>query len=378
MALIDVLLPVKNGGLFLPIALDSIRNQTFGDWRLLVLDHGSTDGSRKVAESYAARDLRIEVHSFPDANGLSGLLNKGLDLSDCRYILRHDADDIAYPDRMEHTLDAFRAQRDCVVIGGQADIIDRAGVKTGRVIRPIARRRISAGCFFWNPIIHPTVMMDFAFLNKIGARYGADFLRAVEPARSIEVPSLAEDHFLFGQLALLGKCSNMPPTVIQYRQHDRNIGVTCFREQMAVSLKISRFLMRSFCIMHGLAYVDPAPFCNHGGALFDVDGRTDFSGEFEKLVSVMRRGFGESEELEREIDYRRSISTRGNIRMLLRHGLFSLKHASEYDERNAVREWIIGKLRGRDRIRVTGEIDVSLEGLAYFGRSTSSEVSENL
>ena len=44
MAAIDVMMPVKNGLPFLPEAIDSIRNQSFADWRLLVLDHGSTDG----------------------------------------------------------------------------------------------------------------------------------------------------------------------------------------------------------------------------------------------------------------------------------------------------------------------------------------------
>lgn len=49
MATFDVLLPVKNGIAFLAEALDSIVHQTFKDWRLIVLDHGSTDGSVELA-----------------------------------------------------------------------------------------------------------------------------------------------------------------------------------------------------------------------------------------------------------------------------------------------------------------------------------------
>ena len=52
MAKIDILLPVKNGLDFLAESLDSICAQTFKDWRLLVLDHGSTDGSRELAQAY--------------------------------------------------------------------------------------------------------------------------------------------------------------------------------------------------------------------------------------------------------------------------------------------------------------------------------------
>jgi len=70
MATFDVLLPVKNGIAFLAEAMDSIVHQTFKDWRLIVLDHGSTDGSVELAEVYAERDARVIVRSFPEAQGL--------------------------------------------------------------------------------------------------------------------------------------------------------------------------------------------------------------------------------------------------------------------------------------------------------------------
>src|SRR5258706_45172 len=88
MATFDVLLPVKDGIAFLAEALDSIVAQTFRDWRLIVLDHGSTDGSAELAAAYAERDVRIIVRAFPAAHGLAGLLNCGLELCDCRYVLR--------------------------------------------------------------------------------------------------------------------------------------------------------------------------------------------------------------------------------------------------------------------------------------------------
>ena len=124
MAKIDVLLPVKNGMDFLAESLDSVQAQTFQDWRLLVLDHGSTDGSLEMAAAYAARDPRIEVHPFPQAAGLSGLLNCGLDIANAEFVMRHDADDVCLPERMAITLAAFAAEPDCVAIGGQAEVMD--------------------------------------------------------------------------------------------------------------------------------------------------------------------------------------------------------------------------------------------------------------
>src|SRR5688572_3354138 len=99
MAAIDVLMPVKNAGPYLSEAIESVIGQTVTDWRLLVLDHGSTDGSLEIAYAAAERDRRIEVFEFPTAEGLSGLLNQGLAQAHGRYVLRQDADDLSVPTR---------------------------------------------------------------------------------------------------------------------------------------------------------------------------------------------------------------------------------------------------------------------------------------
>lgn len=355
MAQIDVLLPVKNGVEFLAESLDSILAQSFKDWRVLVLDHGSSDGSREMAEAYHARDARIEVHAQPQAQGLAGLLNVGIELADCEYLLRHDADDICFPDRMDVALRAFAAYPDCLAIGGQAERIDEKGRHIGRMRLPAGQARINIVSLFHNPIAHPTAMLRFDGLQKLGVRYGKDFLQALPAEQSIEVHTLAEDYFLFGQLAMLGKCANVPQELIRYRSHSSNVGKKKFHEQMATSLKVSRFLMRSLCAMHDLPYIDPAPFCNHGGTLFDVDGRLDFDAELATLAHNARQAFGASAELERELSFRRSLANRHEITMLWRYHQFKSSHVPETGEWNAIRSWLLRRLPGRARTLVTSE-----------------------
>lgn len=355
MARIDVLLPVKNGVAYLAESLDSVCAQSFTDWRLLVLDHGSDDGSREMAEQYAARDTRIVVCSFPLAKGLSGLLNAGLDICDAEYVMRHDADDICYPDRMAITLAAFDTQPDCVAIGGQADIIDGAGAPIGPMQLPVGARRVAAGCFFHNPIAHPTAMLRLSALRTMGARYGNDFLKAVPEDQRFEVHGLAEDYYLFGQLAVLGKCDNVPQSLIRYRWHGNNVGAKRAGEQMAMSLKISRFLARSFSILHGVPRFDPAPFCNHGGKLFDVDGRSNFDAEFAIMASALRMGFGDSPALEHELRYRHVISIRQEFRLLWRYNRYRSQHVPEAGEWNAIRAWLIRHFPGKKSISIGAE-----------------------
>ena len=73
MATIDVLMPVRNGMPFLAEAIDSIRKQTFSDWRLLVLDHGSSDGSLEL-------DVVPLFESRADLEAAAGVLDALLEL----------------------------------------------------------------------------------------------------------------------------------------------------------------------------------------------------------------------------------------------------------------------------------------------------------
>ncbi|KAF1038908.1 MAG: putative glycosyltransferase EpsE [Herbaspirillum frisingense] len=355
MATIDVLLPVKNGISFLAESLDSVCAQSFQDWRLIVLDHGSTDGSREMAEQYHARDPRVELHSFPEADGLSGLLNKGLEISDCDYVMRHDADDICHPQRMEISLAAFAASPGCVAIGGQAEVINADGERTGDMKMPVGPQRVGAASFFRNPIAHPTAMLDFKEVTRLGVRYGNDFLNLLPQEQQITVKNLAEDYFLFGQLAILGKCNNVPQQLIQYRWHGNNVSARRFDEQMEMSLRISRYLARNFAVVSGQPYFDPAPFCNHGGLLFDVGGQSDFSAQFEKMAASVRAGFQGSPEVERELDYRRLATTRQGLQLLWRYLQFKSQHEPEAGEWNAVRSWLVRRIPGKPRMSAPAE-----------------------
>jgi glycosyltransferase involved in cell wall biosynthesis len=356
MARIDILLPVKNGKDYLAEAIDSVIAQTYTDWRLLVLDHGSTDGSVEMAQAYHARDPRIEVHSFPQAKGLSGLLNCGIDIADCEFIMRHDADDICLPDRMALTLAAFEAQPDCIVVSGQADVIDAAGNKLDDLLLPVGTARIGAASLFRNPVSHPASALRFDPVQKMGVRYGIDILKVLPEDQRIDVPSLAEDYFLFGQLAILGKVTNLPQKLLKYRWHGKNVSITSFTEQMEVSLAISRSLTRSFCTMHNLPWFDPAPFCNHGGILMDVGGKSNFDAEFENMARSVRKVFGASPEIERELRYRKAISTRNWASLLWRYNRFRSGDITETGEWHAVRGWLVRRYPGKRRISVAPEL----------------------
>lgn len=355
MANFDVLMPVRNGIAFLSESIDSIQKQTVCDWRLLLLDHGSTDGSLELAQAYGETDARIRVLTFPDAPSLAALLNLGLDRADCRYLVRHDADDICYPRRLRITADAFSAAPQCVAIGGQADVIDSNGASLGVMTLPVGTRRIGASCFFRNPIAHPASAFDFQALRRLGISYGRDFLGILPEGQRLHAGNLAEDYQLFGQLALLGRCDNVSETLIKYRRHGSNVGIRRYHQQMLTSLAVSRYLAASLCARLGVQPFDPAPFCTFGDALMSIDGRTDFEEDFEKMAGVIRTGFGCSAEVERELSFRKVVSTRRSARLVCRYLQFAARHRPDESERRSIRSWVTRHLSRNSPVTITSD-----------------------
>lgn len=355
MPAIDVLLPVRNALPYLSESIESVVNQTYSDWRLLVLDHGSTDGSVELAERYAERDKRIVVLSNPSAQGLGGLLNYGLDKADAKFVFRQDGDDYSYPDRFQNTIDVFSSASDLVLVGGEADVINSGGEKVGYIRRPSSAKAVAAASFFYNPIHHPTVAFNKVRLEQLGARYGIDFMKVVPKEKSINVYSLAEDYLLFGQIALLGRCINIKKPLIQYRYHAGSESVSKRSAQNDCAIAISRFLAQSLAAMTGGASFDPVPFCSHAECVFDL-GRKDYLAEFRRMTETLRGGLGESPELERELAFRSVIANRSFVGMSIRYLVYACQNGWHKDEYRLVRNWLARPLNGKYAIPISGGV----------------------
>lgn len=96
----SVLVPTYNQAHFLPAALDSLLAQTHGNWEAIVVNDGSTDGTREVLEAYAARDPRIKP--FHQANGgVGSALNAARARAEGDWICWLSSDDLFEPDALE-------------------------------------------------------------------------------------------------------------------------------------------------------------------------------------------------------------------------------------------------------------------------------------
>ena len=91
-------LPVYNGETYLEETLDSILNQTYTEFELIISDNGSSDGTRLICEEYAAKDDRIKYYRSVKNLGAAPNYNRAFELSSGEYFKWADYDDPLAPE----------------------------------------------------------------------------------------------------------------------------------------------------------------------------------------------------------------------------------------------------------------------------------------
>ena len=79
--LISIVLPIYNGEKYMKQSIDSVINQTYANWELLIVDDGSTDNTAAIAREYAEKDNRIKYYKNPQNMRLPKTLNRGFSLA---------------------------------------------------------------------------------------------------------------------------------------------------------------------------------------------------------------------------------------------------------------------------------------------------------
>ena len=114
--LVSVVIPVFDNEAYIDDAIASARAQTLHDIEIIVIDDGSTDGSRAIADRHAAADQRVRVVSQAN-QGVARARNTGLRLARAAWVALLDGDDLALPERLERQL-AFLADHPAVAVVG--------------------------------------------------------------------------------------------------------------------------------------------------------------------------------------------------------------------------------------------------------------------
>ena len=112
--LVSVITPCYNGAKYLSETIESVINQTYENWEMIIVDDGSKDDSAEIAAGYSQKDPRIKLICQSNA-GSAAARNNGISHAEGRYIALLDADDLWHPDFLEKQL-SFIKQKKAVCV----------------------------------------------------------------------------------------------------------------------------------------------------------------------------------------------------------------------------------------------------------------------
>lgn len=211
---------VHNGEAYLRASIDSILEQSYGDFEFLIIDDASTDRTPAILDAYAGKDERIRISRNLENLGLTASLNRGLELAQGEFIARQDADDISLPMRLDVQRRILESDPEVVLVSGRIEMIDEAGKITGKV-RPA--RHAS------EPVI-PWILL---FYNYLSGHSLATFRRAPVMQLGGYDPGFrqSQDYDLWLRLSRVGKIRVPELMLLQLRMHEESISKRLQQDQ---------------------------------------------------------------------------------------------------------------------------------------------------
>jgi glycosyltransferase involved in cell wall biosynthesis len=206
---VSVLLPVHNGERFLRDALDSVLAQNLTDIEVLVVDDGSTDGTRALLAAH--RDERLRVLGQEHA-GLVAALERAVREARAPLLARMDADDVSLPERLQRQAAFLEANPRVGLVGCGVEVIDESGRAEGTVLLPLGDGDLRRRLLLRNPFTHGSVVLRREALEEAGgycAGHGAN-----------------EDYDLWRRIARRWELAAVPEVLYRYRRHGAAVTVT--------------------------------------------------------------------------------------------------------------------------------------------------------
>ena len=127
MATVDIIIPAYNAAKYLPQAIESVLAQTFEDWRILLIDDGSTDNTAEVISPFLEQASKKIKYIKQSNRGLPAARNTAIKNSSAEFLALLDADDVWLPNRLSESLKSFQHRPPAGLSYGLISRIDQNG-----------------------------------------------------------------------------------------------------------------------------------------------------------------------------------------------------------------------------------------------------------
>ena len=211
---VDVVVTNHNYARFLPEAIESACSQTHPEVNVVVVDDGSTDGSRELLQGYRNR---VEV-VLKEQGGQASALNAGIERCRGEVLLVLDADDVLRPQAAARVAAAFAARPDLSKVQFPMAIVDAAGKPTGAV-KPGGHLQAPVGDQRRAELAFP---FDLPWLPGGGTGFRTEAVRTILPIPAADYPRSGADWYLVHLTALLGEAALLEEVCASYRVHGGN------------------------------------------------------------------------------------------------------------------------------------------------------------
>ena len=132
--IISIITPCYNASQYISYTIDSVLNQTYTNWEMIIVDDCSTDNSSDIIKQFISGDTRIKYFKTDNPSGSPVLpRNIGIEKAKGRYIAFLDSDDIWLPTKLEEQLKLFKDDKTAVAFSNY-EKMNEAGERNQRII----------------------------------------------------------------------------------------------------------------------------------------------------------------------------------------------------------------------------------------------------
>lgn len=223
---VSVLMPAYNAERYLADSIESILNQTFKNFELIVIDDCSRDNTKEILQKYSKKDKRINAVYNEKNLDIAENRNKALKLAKGRYIAWQDADDISLPNRLMHQKEYLDKNPRVGIVGGYLDFFSDTSeyVSTRKYCEKDSE--IRKKIFRYAPVAQPAAMIRMECFKKVGK-----FNKNVPVAEDLDMNFRIGEYYEF---------ANLQESVIRYRVNYNSSTFKRLREMESHTISIRK------------------------------------------------------------------------------------------------------------------------------------------
>lgn len=217
--LVSVIIPNYNHAPFLRERIDSVLNQTYRDFEVIVLDDKSSDNSREVIESYRDNpQIAHIVYNEVNSGSTFKQWQKGFELAKGDYIWIAESDDVAHPDFLKKLIAAIDGDKQVSLAASAITLIDENGNVTGHAsISKCKRQRKYAGKDF----ITENMLLGNHLFNASSAIFRRDVLTKIP--KQYTAMKASGDYMFWVELANTGNVIELTEELDYFRRYSKSV-----------------------------------------------------------------------------------------------------------------------------------------------------------